>query len=95
MQLDISAWDAVKEDIIEHLHDPNLMKRIAYNFSRLTTMANFNTMYLDFSAGIGSALGGVERTRDALKSHLISEATFLFTDISEIIPLIDNKLTAK
>ena len=95
IQLDISAWDAVKDDIAEHLHDPNLKKRIAYHFSRLNTMAKLNGMYLDFSAGIGAALGGVETTRDALKSNLLATAGFLSTDIAEILPLIDAKLTNK
>lgn len=95
IELDISAWDAVKDDITLHLHDPDLKKRIAYHFSRLTTMAKLNSMYLDFSAGIGSTLGGVEKTRESLKNHLLTTADFLSKDISEILPLINNKLTNK
>lgn len=92
IQLDISAWDAVKEDITQYLNDPDLKKRIAYHFSRLATMARLNTMYLDYSAGILSALGGVEKTREALKNTLLTTAVFLSKDINEILPLIDKQL---
>lgn len=93
-ELDISAWDAVRDDISNHLDDPNLKRRIAYHFSRLATMSKLNSAYLDFSAGIASAIGGVENTKNSLYQALLQNADFLMKDISEISLLIEAKLAA-
>ena len=92
IQLDISAWNVVKDDIIKHLHDSDLKKRIAYHFSRLGTLAQLNQMYLDFSIGVGSALRGVQLQRDGLKNNILNTASTLSTEIDEILPLIDDEL---
>ncbi len=90
-KLDISAWDAIKLNVVKNLRDGNLKKRIAYHFSRLQTLTELNAMYLDLIAGITSALGGAENTRDALKVYLNSSAKFLLQDTDEIVTLINDK----
>ena len=91
-QLDVSAWDAVKDDLSEYLHDPDLKKRIAYHFSRLNTMSKLNSMYLDLSVGIGSALTGNEQTKLALKNNLLRTASFLMVDNLDVRGLIEKVL---
>ncbi len=95
IQLDISAWDAVKDDITGYLHDTNLKKKLAYHFSMLTTTAKLNTLYLDFSAGVASALGGNEKTRDNLKNYLLTTTASLSSEVAEILLLIDSHLLNK
>jgi|LakMenE18May11ns_1017448.scaffolds.fasta_scaffold9826124_2 hypothetical protein len=92
IQLDISAWDAVKDDITQYLHDPNLKRRVAYHFSRLNTIAELNTLYLDFNAGINGTLSNAGNTREALKNHLLLHSSALSADIIEMLPLIENKI---
>ena len=93
IELDISAWDAVKEDIVNNLHDSGLKKKIAYHFSRLNSVTKLNSLYLDRTTGIASALGGAGATNAVLKNYLLETANFLNNDISEILPLIDRNLT--
>ena len=92
IQLDISAWTAVKDDIVQYLHDPNLKKRVAYHFSRLSTIAQLNTMYLDFATGVLGTLSNAAVTREALKAYLLLTANELSEDIIGILPLIEDKI---
>jgi len=68
--VDCSAWDSVKTEIIQYLHDPALQQRIAYHFSRMEAVLKLNDLYLNYAAGIGAAIGGSEQTRDSLRNYL-------------------------
>lgn len=88
-RLDISAWDAVKNDIIQYLHNPNLQKRIAYHFSRLNTLSHLNGMYLESTTGVTSIITGRDHMKEILKNYLISTIGSLLQDQQEILDLID------
>jgi hypothetical protein len=70
--VDFSAWDAVYSDMVL-LRDPELQRQLAFYFSRMKAISKLSDMYLDFAAGITSALGGSESTRDSMKTHLLHQ----------------------
>ena len=87
-QFDISAWDAVKTDIIKFLHDPLLQKRIAYHFLCLSALDKLNSIYLDSTAiGVSSIITGREQMKESLKTHIVTSIEFLIIDIDEILNL--------
>ncbi len=88
-ELDTSTWEAVKSEVTQHLQDPLLQGRIAYHFSRLGSVARLNNLYLNYAAGIAAAVGGSEKTRDALRNYLLQTAAYLDTDAEGIIGLIE------
>ncbi len=91
-QLDSSAWDVVKYEIIQVLHNPKLQKRLAFHFSWLTSMTKSNKQYLDLNVGVNTTVTGMESAKAALKAHLIRYSTALITDLDEIVEMIDKEL---
>jgi hypothetical protein len=88
LAVDYSAWDAVKSEIIPFLHDPELRRKLAYHFSRTEAVNRLNDLYLNYSAGIGSAVGGSEQTRTALRAYLLQNLSALETEAGELIAKI-------
>lgn len=88
-RLDTSAWDAVKNDIIQYLHNPNLQKRIAYHFSRLNTLSQLNSLYLESTTGVTSIITGREQMKEILKNYLITTVGSLLKDQQEILDLLN------
>ncbi len=78
--LDAGAWETSRDEITPVLSNPELHRRIALHFVRLATLNRLSSMYLDMVAGIASALGGVDQTRDALRLYLISISNELLND---------------
>jgi hypothetical protein len=89
-EFDTSAWDSVKTDIIQFLHDPELQKQIAYHFSRLVTLVKLNEMYLDSATGMTATLTGIQTTKDALKNHILKNINFLTIDTDKILQKIED-----
>ncbi len=78
--LDTAAWEAARDQIAPVLRNPELHRRIALHFGRLGTLSRLCSTYLDMVAGIASAIGGVEHTRDALRNHLLTMSEELLTE---------------
>jgi hypothetical protein len=91
--LDVAAWEAARDQIVPVLRNPELQRRIAFHFSRLGTLTRLCSMYLDLVAGIGATVSGVEKTREALKNHLVaisnkllSEAETMHGEVKNLAP---------
>jgi hypothetical protein len=85
LTVDYSAWDAVKSEIIPFLHDPQLQRRLAYHFSRTQAVTKLNDLYLNYTSGIGAAIGGSEQTRDALRTYLLQTLSALDVEAGQLI----------
>ena len=86
--LDYSAWDAVKSEIIQHLHNPTLQQRIAYHFSRMEAVTKLSDLYLNYVAGIGATIGGSEQMRDSLRGYLLNTLQQLDIESEQIMQAI-------
>lgn len=87
--LDYSAWDAVKSEIIQHLHNPALQQRVAFHFSRMEAVTRLSDLYLNYVAGIGAAIGGSEQTSASLRGYLVKTLTQLDVEAEQIIQAIE------
>lgn len=85
--LDYSTWEAVKRDIVQHLHDPELQRRIAFHFSRAKAIHELNDMLFNYTAGVGSAYSQSERLSDHLRSYMEDH-------VSRYIEISDQLLSA-
>lgn len=83
--LDFSVWSVVRADVASLLHDPSLIGALAYHFLSLENCARLTRTYLDYGAGIASALGGSEQTRDALKSYLLTLTGGLAEEADQLV----------
>lgn len=99
--VDRSAWDAVKFEVIQVLHDPDLQQQLAFHFARLDSLARLNDMYLNLGVGIASALQGAPKVRQTLRTYLESlvselknESSSLSTKIKAIMAEHDNPPSA-
>ena len=70
--IDQSAWEACREEIIPFLRDPVLQRQIAYHFAQLRSLTRLSNMYLDFVAGVGSALGRAPELRASLRDYIMN-----------------------
>lgn len=82
--IDVAAWEATRSQVIENLDDPGLYRRLALYHSDLQNLSRLCVMYLDMVAGIASALGGVEGTRDALRNYLLARASQLLAESASL-----------
>jgi hypothetical protein len=82
--LDTAAWEASREEIVPCLQSPDLQRRIAFHFSRLSSVSRLCSVYLDLAAGVASAIGGVENTRSALRNHLVATAEELLAQTRQL-----------
>jgi hypothetical protein len=91
--VDRSAWDAVKFEIIQVLHDPELQQQLAFHFARLDTLAHLNEMYLDLAIGVPSALQSAAKTRQTLRGYLESLSIELKNESSTLSAKVKSILT--
>ncbi len=82
--LDTAAWEASRDEIVPFLRSADLHRRVAFHFDRLRSLARLCSLYLDMIAGVASALGGVEKTRGALRDHLIATSRELLAQTDSI-----------
>jgi hypothetical protein len=78
--LDVSAWDVSKAEIVPHMRDPDLQRRLAYHFSGLAALTRLNGLYLDQTVGVPSALGGSDNTRATLRTSLLARTRQLIEE---------------
>lgn len=83
--LDVSAWDVSRDEIVPFLKNPDLQRRLAYHFSQFGTLARLSTLYLDQVVGVASALQGADRTRTALRNHLLKKIHELLDESQRLI----------
>lgn len=69
--VDTAAWEAIKEQVVENLSDPDLYRRLALHHSDLQSLSRLCVLYLDMVAGMASVFGGVEGTRESLRGFLL------------------------
>lgn len=91
-QVDSSAWDVVKSEIIQVLHNPRLQKRLAFHFWWLTSLTMSNKQYLDLCTGVNTAVSGMEPVKTSLKTHILSYSLSLIADTDEVVSMIDKEL---
>jgi hypothetical protein len=83
--LDTSAWEAVKPEVIQYLHEPNLQGKIAYHFAKLSSFEKLNLLYQDYNIGILSSIMETQEVKASLKATLIGQASNLSSEAKEII----------
>lgn len=93
LEIDYSAWDAVKTDIIQYLHKPELQSRLARHFSRLQYLVKVSDMYTHYHFGVESAVIPKKRRKRVTKAlveylldlvpELIEEANRLRCDLEK------------
>lgn len=84
LDLDTVAWDAVRDQIFPTLNNPSLHGKTALHFVRLLKSVKLSDSYLDMTAGIASAIGGVDHTKELLRKHLTNSSGGLFNEAGEI-----------
>lgn len=85
LKVDTAAWEASRDQVAPLLRRPDLHRRIAYHFLRMSQMARLTGLYLDMVAGVPAAVGGIEHSRAALRNHLTTSATELIADAEGLI----------
>jgi hypothetical protein len=93
--LNLSAWEACREMIVPYLNDAELSRLIAYHFERLASVARLASMHLDWEVGVASAVGGSEKTRDALAANIVQSASLLIADTVTLRAAIKNAQKSK
>jgi hypothetical protein len=91
LELDISAWEIVKDDISENLYDLNLKKNLAFHFHRLNSITFISRMYLDHVMGIPATIDGNKNNKEALRNYLIKTIDKLSSEASDLKNLIDTE----
>ncbi len=89
--LDYSAWDALKVDVVQLLHDPALQQRIAYHFSRIQTLVGLIDKHYDFTFGLQSETNAAASTRESLREYLIPTLTSLVEESAALIARIEEE----
>ncbi len=89
--LDTSAWDAVKSDLTTELSDPELRQRLAYHFSRLTTLVKMNEEYLYFIDGVGASMTSATETRKTLHNVVSNLVAGAEEETSGLVKQIDTE----
>ena len=72
LNLDVSAWDAIKADFIAELTDPLLRREVAFHFSQLAILTNLNQECLGFAFGTNASMSGSNETRLSISEDLKS-----------------------
>ena len=70
LNLNISAWDAIKADFMAEHTAPSLRGEVAYHFSQLSALVNLNQQYLGFAFGTNASMSGSEKTRESISTNL-------------------------
>ena len=88
---DTSAWEVMKNDVIQFLRNPDLKAKIAYHFSRLITLNKLCEKLSNFaSIDVRAAIPNKEKTIEDLRNYIVSEIGVLIKDIDTISVLITN-----
>jgi len=85
LNLDVSAWDAIKTDVVAELTEPELRRQLAFHFMKLDALRNLNTEYLGFAFGTNASMEGSEEVRECIKENMGSMCEELQAQSSELI----------
>jgi hypothetical protein len=85
LNLDVSAWEAIKTDFIGELTDPSLRRQVAFHFTQLLVLTNLNQEYLGFAFGTNASMSGSERTRESINADLKSMCEELDKRAGELV----------
>jgi hypothetical protein len=94
IELNFSAWDVDKDEIIINLDDIYLKQKISRHFSNISSMIKMSNMYLGMIMGIESTLDNGQKNRDLLKINLLQKASIIYSEIEQIVPLIENRINS-
>lgn len=85
-QLETTTWEAVQGDVTPFLHDPDLQARLAYHFALISQIMKLHDRYVDFMAGVASALANAPQTRRELTGSLGNLASRASSQVGELRP---------
>lgn len=85
LNLDVSAWDTIKTDIIAELTDPDLRRQLAFHFMKLDALRKLNNDYLGFAFGTNASMSGSEKTRESIKGIMESMCEELQANSADLI----------
>ncbi len=85
-EIDTSAWDASKQEIVPFLQNPELLGRLAHYFSRLAALARLNDLYIDRVVGMGSVINSPNsgQVRAAMRDALIRQTEQLIKEVPHL-----------
>jgi len=87
LEIDYSAWEAVKSEVVQYLHNPNLQYRLSHHFSRMKYLVKVSDMYMNYKFGIESAVISRKRCQgivSALVEYLLSLLPELIQEANEL-----------
>ena len=70
LEIDYSAWDAVKSEIVQYLHNPELQYRLSHHFARMKYLVKVSDKYHDFKFGIESAVIAKKRCKRIVSEYV-------------------------
>ena len=93
LEIDYTAWDAIKPDVIHYLHNPTLQYGLSRHFSRMEYLVKVSDMYTSYQFGIESAVITKKNRKRIVKAlveylldlipELIEEANKLRCDLEK------------
>jgi len=87
LNLDVSAWEAIKDDFAAELTDPDLRRQLAFHFRELNSLLSLNAEYLGFSFGTNASMSGSEQVKASIKANMQSMCEELQRQATQIIDL--------
>jgi hypothetical protein len=87
LNLDVSAWDAIKADIVAELTDPDLRRQLAFHFMKLNALRDLNQEYLGFAFGTNASMSGSEKVRESIKTNMKTMCEELQKHAVELVAL--------
>ncbi|MBF6989294.1 hypothetical protein [Cupriavidus sp. IK-TO18] len=92
LELDTSAWEVSRDQIVPVLREADLQRRIAYHFDRLQSLARLSALYLETVTGVTSALSGIEQKRAFLRQYIVSMSRDLLDEADAIRAAVKAKM---
>ena len=87
LNLDVSAWDVIKADIVAELTDPDLRRQLAFHFMKLNSLRALNQEYLGFAFGTNASMSSAEKVRESIKTNMKSMCEELQSHAVELVAL--------
>lgn len=87
LNLDVSAWQAIRDDFSAELTDPNLRRQLAFHFTKLKALLALNQEYLSFAFGTNASMSGAEKVRESIKNNMQLMCQELQVQATQLIAL--------
>jgi len=87
LNLDVSAWEAIRDDLAAELTDPDLRRQLAFHFMTLKALRALNQEYLGFAFGTNASMSSAEKVRESIKTNMQLMCQELQAQATQLIAL--------